>query len=130
MTTAKKFAPGDRVASTVYGQRFGLVQRVDRGKIFVLWDGNSTAERARADALRDETAVDIAERDHRQAMRAWREARPCTEVARPLHSMRWGDDSVIGATVGLVKTPAEMRTAADELRLLADWFDARPKETP
>lgn len=130
MNTAPKYKPGDRVADTGYGLRFGEVARNERGRIYVRWDGHDNAERAISLRLRLETADDVARRQHESAMRTWRASQPRTEFARPLPSMRWGDNSILGVTVGNARTPVEMRQAAAELHALADWFDSKPQGYP
>lgn len=132
MTTARKYAVGDRVIHRRWAtDRAGEVTKSAPVYPLVRWDGQKHAERTRADELRPETAMDVAAREHTHAMEAWRLARPKTAIAQVEYDSRWGHArDELGACFLRCRTPAEMRTAADELRLLADWFEQRPKEQP
>jgi len=130
MKTASKYERGDRVVSIASWNRrtAGTVSRAGRGvSVMVRWDGGNNDERVFLNNIRIETPDDVAKREHEAALRAWRDRRPQTTVARVDLDGRWGrgGNDEIGATA-VTRTPAEMRTAAEELRALADWFEARP----
>lgn len=128
--TTAKFKPGDRVVRTCWpaGQP-GAVVKVSKTTALVRFDGESEAKRIGLDALRPETAADVAKRNHERAMAAWRDARPRTTVADVQHDPAWGSPrGKIGAVVHRAETPEQMRQAARELLELATWFESRPKE--
>jgi hypothetical protein len=72
-----------------------------------------------------ETADDIAKRDHSAAMQSWRNQRPQTKHARITYAQYYANPEETGAEVS-AKTPDEMRAAAVELLLLADWYASKP----
>lgn len=130
MSTAPKYKPGDRVVSTAnwHRQKAGSIARPGRGiSSLVRWDGEEKDERVYHDGMRPETPEDVAKRAREAALRAWRDQRPDTKIARVEHDHRWGHNDEIGAGVhATMKTPADMRQAADELIKLADWFEQKP----
>lgn len=124
-----KYQPGDRVVSTAnwHRQKPGVVTRPGRGtSVMVRWDGEDKDERVYLDGLRPEAAVDVAKREREQAMRAWRDRRPETKFARVEYDPRWGRSHEETGILASARTPDEMREAARELTLLADWFEQRP----
>lgn len=118
---------GSRVCSKSFGRQFGTVVSVAEKTAMVQWDWAQKQERCYLEKLTLETAADIAKREHAAAMRAWREAMPKIELAHLEHDSRWGRTDVGGTSV-IARTPEQMRQAADELRLLAYWFETKPKE--
>ena len=127
--TAPRYKPGDRVAWNDFGLRFGTVVKVARVTAEVQRDGASKPERVSVDLLRLETAADVAKRERDADLRAWEASRPQLSHAKVAKPSIWGSSLPIGAQIyGVLRTPAEMRQAADELRLLADWFEQKPKE--
>jgi len=119
---------GDRVISTAiwHSQKAGTVSRPGRGvSIMVRWDGGNNDERVLLVDLRIETLSDVAKREHEAALRVWRHRRPQTTVAHVDLDSRWGSNDEIGATAS-ANTPSAMLQAADDFRVLAGWFAARP----
>jgi len=124
-------AVGTRVRSKNRSRQFGAVVSVSKKTAMVQWDGQIIVrpERCYLEKLTLETPADVGQRERDAAMRAWREAQPKTEIAHVEYESRWGCGSeAIGVTV-IAGTPDVMRRAADELRVLADWFETKPKET-
>lgn len=126
--------PGDRVTRHAFGSRsHGTVIRVAKLTGRVRFDGTEVDEKVYTDSLRLETAKDVQQRDFEQAMWKWRDEQPKTVLARVEMSRSRSSPTEVGASVNLCKTPDEMRHAAAELQLLADWFALRPQapeETP
>jgi hypothetical protein len=72
------------------------------------------------------TAGDLAKREHARQMSAWENAQPARVVVTIDRDRSWyGTHKIMGFTVRAT-TPDQIRTAADELRALADWFEKRP----
>lgn len=123
MTATVKYAKGDRV---VRWSKAGTIIRVAKTTARVCWDDELEDDTVNLASLQPETAEDIAKREHAERIKAWRAARPrCkySAVQANWHGQETGQ-VVLGP-----RTPAEMREAARELQLLADWFEQRPKET-
>lgn len=132
MSTAKKYAPGDRVVGTgiLYGRKAGAIVKSAKLSARVRWDSSSKEERVDLQHLVPETAEHVATRQRAAVVKAWRLSCPKTTVARVEYDRRWGCADELGAELRQCRTPAEMRPAPAELRLLADWFEKRPKGTP
>lgn len=124
---ATAYKPGDRVVALRW-PRGGAGVMVKPAKVnpLVRWDGQDEDKRVRLDDIRPETAEDIARRDHERAMRAWDDRRPETSRVRVATAPYQGSDPRGAEIIGSLKTPDEMRQAAAELLLLADWFAERP----
>lgn len=133
MTITKKYMPGERVIGTgiLYSRKAGAIVKSTKLSALVRWDGSSGDERVNLQHLTPETAGHVATRLRAVVVEAWRSSCPKTTAVRVEYDSRWGHGSdEIGVELRQCRSPAEMRTAADELRLLADWFEKRPKETP
>lgn len=127
MTVDAKLKAGDRVVQRMFGSvHHGTLVKVNKVRSIVRIDGRSVDEHAYMGDLRAETAEDVAKRDRDAAMRAWLDREPATRHARVATSSSWGSSDPVGAQVYPVRTPDEMRAAARELDLLADWFAERP----
>jgi hypothetical protein len=119
--------PGTRVVYQFFGSRkHGVIVKLTKLTARIRFDDTAAVENLYLERLRAETAEDVARRDHDRAMRAWRDARPVTKIAHVERSRSFDNSEEIGASVHLVSTPEEMRTAASDLQLLAIWFAARP----
>lgn len=125
----EKLKAGDRVVTSSVVRRHGTIVRVSKVSALVHFDGDDRDDNRRVyiNALRRETAADVARRDHEDAMRAWRARQPETRRARVTSPTSWSNSDPNGAVVYGVATPDEMREAARELALLADWFAGRPE---
>lgn len=122
-----KYKQGDRVVNERDRDRAGTVVKPARTYHIVRFDGEDDDDRVRDDDIRPETAEDIAKREHAKAITAWNNTRPRTTIVGVEISSSWYSREPVGTDiVGRLRTPAEMRTAADDLRQLADWFEQRP----
>jgi hypothetical protein len=117
------FKPGDRVIDKSFGTRAGHIVKPARTSATVKFDGKEEPERVYLNSLRPETVEDVAKRVRGERMRQWRDEQPRLSVVTVSRS--WGGDEE-GVSMH-ARTPDEMRRAADELRMLADWFDAKPQ---
>lgn len=127
--TVTKYKPGDRVVATRW-PRDGAGVIVKSAPVYptVRWD-TGKEERRRVHDLRPETPEDVVRRDRESAMHRWRERKPKTILAAVVYDRTWARSiAEIGASVGLMRSPDQMRQAASELLELATWFEARPKE--
>ena len=121
-----KFNPGDRVVFTGRGSA-GVGEVVKCANLTARWKPDGQVEqRTHVDNLRLETAADVAEREHADAMLSWIASRPSTKVARARYDSGCRSDTEIAATA-TARSLAEMRQAAGDLTALGDWFDAKPK---
>ena len=123
-----KYKSGDRVSWRDFGLHFGSIIKVSRVTAEVQRDGASKPERVQVSKLRCETAGDVAERESAFRMEAWRQSRPAIRIAQVVVNFQRFPAVETGSVNVGARTPAEMRQAADELRLLADWFEQKPKE--
>lgn len=125
--TSTALKPGDRIIYSSFGARkHGKVVKVSKITAQVRFDGKPKDEKLYLESLRHETAGDVANRYHEAAMRAWRDARPATQIAHVETSRSYSSQDEIGAVVHAARPPAEMRLAASELQALAIWFAERP----
>lgn len=117
--------PGDRVIRTTFGRRtHGTIVKMRKVSALVRFDGACAEERVYLDALRPETAEDVARRDLETALRAWRDQRPDTVQVRVQTEFSGRETGV--ALYGLTRDPEAMRQAARELIQFAEWFEVRP----
>lgn len=123
-----KYAPGDRF---VYGSftgvdRPGTIVKASKVSAQVRLDGANKDERVDLDSIRPETAVDREKREHAARMKEWEYSQPPHGVVSIERDRSWYRTNKVTGFAVSARTPAEMRQAADELRLLADWFEQRP----
>jgi hypothetical protein len=119
-----KLKTGDRVICTNWGSRPGVIVKMAKMTALVRLDRSCSDTRESIDSLRAETAADVAKRAREVAMDAWQDARPRPKLAHVDNASYSSEPA--GASVYLVRTPDDMREAARELLLLADWFANRP----
>lgn len=120
--TKVHWASGDRFTYRSFGStKHGRIVNPSKVTASVRFDGETVDQRVDLESLRPETEDDIAKRDHHTAMQTWRGRRPKTTHTHSMHP----NPEETGAEV-FAKTPDEMRAAAAELLLLADWYDAKP----
>lgn len=127
--SARKYAPGDRVVRTKWpAGKPGVIVKIAMVSALVRWDNSAIEERCILTELRPETAEDICWREYVHRLELWRSVLPVTKLISVAVSGRWGSDSSdeIGAQMRVVRTPAEMRAAAEELMEFAAWFEAKP----
>lgn len=127
MTSVPKLKPTSRVVFRFLDiRKHGAIRTAAKATAIVEFD-DGTFERVSLGALSPETAEDVAQRDHEQAMRAWRERRPEAVHAQIVVPSTWGSTLPDGVQIyRVLRDPAEMREAAAELTKLADWFTERP----
>ena len=125
MSAAKKYAKGDRV---VHYSKAGAVRKVAKYTARVRWDGEDEDDTVNLTSLRRETGADIAEREHAARMKAWEATEPKHPHATVERAYFHGA-APTGQITARAEGPDGLRAAAAELLLLADWFDAKPKET-
>jgi hypothetical protein len=118
---------GDRVICTNWGSRPGVIVKLAKMTALVRLDRSCTDTRESIDSLRAETAADVAKRAHEVALAAWNATRPTTTIAQVEVSRSCSHPSQ-SASVFMARTPDDMRAAASELLLLADWFATRPAD--
>jgi hypothetical protein len=120
---------GERVVFASFGDvKHGTVSKCSKARAHVRFDGANADSLVYADALRSETAADIARRDHEIAMRKWRDGQPMIALARVTRTSSWSSPIENGAEVNRCGSPAEMRAAAAELQALAIWYEAKPSD--
>lgn len=125
-----KLVSGDRVVYT--GWEGGSGEIVKASKVTASWrTDKGKIRRDDLNMLRRETEEDVAKRTRHEAMEAWFARRPDSVVATTLVATTFLSGGYpsgpypVGVEVS-ASTPRDMRQAADDLRLLADWFEGRP----
>jgi len=121
----KTLAVGDRVCCH---DRGGTIRKVMKHTARVRYDDSEEEETENLTSLTPETAKDIARREYESALKAWMLSRPRTQRATIQLAPRFRGPPKMSGVLVSAQAPAEMRQAADELRLLADWFEQQPKE--
>lgn len=103
----------------------GTVVKTAPVNLLVKWD-SGREERVRVENVRPESREDIARREKERALAAWRNARPESQHVNA-QSTSFASSTPSGVCIHRqLKTAAEMREAAEELRAMADWFDKKP----
>lgn len=124
-----RYKPGDRIVYTGWGGGAGIIVHCSPKTAVVRLDERDKAERYGLTLLRPETAEDIARRERAAALQAWTDRRPklqhLTTVSPSYSSL--SDNAV--AMHGHLRTPDDMRAAANELQELARWFADKPVES-
>jgi hypothetical protein len=124
--SSSTFSVGDRVVYTDFGTRPGAITKVMKKSHDVLFDTGDTLRVHASDTrLRHETRADVRHREWTAADRAWRSARP--QLKHVTGYCQGYSTEVTGATIyGALRTPDELRVAAEELLIFARWLAAKP----
>lgn len=121
MSIAHKYKAGDPVRDLRCDVVPGVFRELHGEWATVRWEGKIVDSDIHVDNLRHETPEETAKRERIKSYRSWSRNKPELRHA----GVRWNSGAVY---VGDISTPAEMREAARELQLLADWFEKRPAE--